>query len=82
MKPEFFLDSAFAIALSIETDSFHAKAVQLSENLDNVILVTTSTSRISRLAEGIKNRLDATEGGRSGGGKAREFVDLPASCLT
>lgn len=41
MKPEFFLDSAFAIALSIETDSFHAKAVQLSENLDNVILVTT-----------------------------------------
>ncbi len=41
MKPEIFLDSAFVIALSIETDSFHEKAVQLSEKLDNVILVTT-----------------------------------------
>jgi predicted nucleic acid-binding protein len=41
MKHEVFLDSAFAIALSIETDSFHKKAVQISENLDDVILVTT-----------------------------------------
>ncbi len=41
MKPEIFLDSAFVIALSIETDSFHEKAVQLSEKLDNVVLVTT-----------------------------------------
>jgi len=41
MKREVFLDSAFAIALSVETDSFHQKAVQISENLDDVILVTT-----------------------------------------
>jgi predicted nucleic acid-binding protein len=41
MKPEIFLDSAFAIALSIETDSFHQKAIQISANLDGVILVTT-----------------------------------------
>ena len=41
MKREIFLDSAFAIALSSETDSFHEKAVQLSEELDGVILVTT-----------------------------------------
>jgi predicted nucleic acid-binding protein len=41
MKPEIFLDSAFAIALSIETDSFHEKAIQISETLDNAILVTT-----------------------------------------
>jgi len=41
MKHELFLDSAFAIALSIETDSFHEKAVQISENLEDEILVTT-----------------------------------------
>jgi predicted nucleic acid-binding protein len=41
MKNEIFLDSAFAIALSVETDSFHEKAVQLSEKLDNAVLVTT-----------------------------------------
>jgi len=26
MKPEIFLDSAFAIALAVETDSFHEKS--------------------------------------------------------
>lgn len=41
MKHEIFLDSAFAIALSVKTDSFHQKAVQISDNLDDVILVTT-----------------------------------------
>jgi predicted nucleic acid-binding protein len=41
MKPEIFLDSAFAIALSVETDSFHEKAVQISDDLDGLILVTT-----------------------------------------
>jgi len=40
MKHKIFLDSAFAIALSSETDSYHEKAVQISENLDDVILVT------------------------------------------
>jgi hypothetical protein len=41
MKPEIFLDSAFAIALAVETDSFHEKAVQISDDLDGSILVTT-----------------------------------------
>ena len=41
MKHELFLDSAFVIALSIETDSFHKKAAQISENLEGEILVTT-----------------------------------------
>ncbi|MEI6291790.1 MAG: PIN domain-containing protein [Chloroflexota bacterium] len=41
MKREVFLDSAFAIALSIETDAFHEKAIQLSQSLDNTVLVTT-----------------------------------------
>lgn len=41
MKPEIFIDSAFAIALSVETDSFHEKAVQISNDLDGSILVTT-----------------------------------------
>ena len=41
MKPEIFPDSAFAIALSIETDSFHEKATQLSEKVDGAVLVTT-----------------------------------------
>ena len=41
MKPEIFLDSAFAIALAVETDSFHEKAVQISNDLDGSILVTT-----------------------------------------
>ena len=36
-----FSIAPFAIALSIETDSFHEKAVQLSEELDGAILVTT-----------------------------------------
>ena len=41
MKPEIFLDSAFAIALAVATDSFHEKAVQISDDLDGSILVTT-----------------------------------------
>ena len=41
MKREFFLDSAFAIALSLKTDSFHEKAVQISDDLDDALLVTT-----------------------------------------
>jgi predicted nucleic acid-binding protein len=41
MKSEIFLDSAFAIALAVETDSFHEKAVQIADDLDGAILVTT-----------------------------------------
>ena len=41
MKRELFLDSAFAIALSLKTDSFHEKAVQISDDLDDALLVTT-----------------------------------------
>ncbi len=44
MKSEIFLDSAFAIALAVETDSFHEKAVQISDDLDGSILVTTRLS--------------------------------------
>jgi len=41
MKNEIFLDSAFIIALASKTDSFHEKALQISETLDGKILVTT-----------------------------------------
>jgi predicted nucleic acid-binding protein len=41
MKPEIFLDSAFAIALAVETDAFHEKAVQIADDLDGSVLVTT-----------------------------------------
>jgi len=41
MKREIFLDSAFVIALSLKTDSFHEKAVQISDDLDDALLVTT-----------------------------------------
>jgi predicted nucleic acid-binding protein len=41
MKNEIFLDSAFAIALSSKTDTYHDKALQISENLDETVLVTT-----------------------------------------
>jgi predicted nucleic acid-binding protein len=41
MKAEIFLDSAFAIALSGATDAYHEKAVQISESLDETVLVTT-----------------------------------------
>ena len=41
MKTEIFLDSAFAIALSSETDAYHEKAVQISESLGGIVLVTT-----------------------------------------
>ena len=43
MKDNIFLDTAFAIALSIETDTFHNKAMNLSRQIEagEVRLVTT-----------------------------------------
>lgn len=41
MQTELFLDSAFIIALSSKTDSYHEKALQISETLENKTLVTT-----------------------------------------
>ena len=41
MKTEIFLDSAFAIALASATDTYHKKALEISETLGDVTLVTT-----------------------------------------
>ena len=43
METEVFLDAAFAIALSSQTDAFHQKAVQLAQRLraESTKLVTT-----------------------------------------
>ena len=43
MKDKVFLDTAYAIALSVETDEFHDKALRLADQIEDqkVTLVTT-----------------------------------------
>jgi hypothetical protein len=43
MKDKVFLDTAYAIALSVETDTFHERALELAEEIEEqeIQLVTT-----------------------------------------
>jgi predicted nucleic acid-binding protein len=43
MKDKVFLDTAYAIALSVETDSFHDRALELADEIESqkIKLVTT-----------------------------------------
>jgi predicted nucleic acid-binding protein len=45
MKDKIFLDTAYAIALSVETDAFHERALELADEIEKqkIQLVTTRT---------------------------------------